>query len=187
MEAYQPNIYNRNWDNFTMLRDCKNDIDAMAEIIQAGILELPRSVNLIRPHIGGDFFSKNYLLAWYKVARMNPLIHFYAYTKSLRFWTETMDQKPDNFELTASYGGRYDHLIEDYGLKSARVVFTEAEAARLGLEIDHDDSLAAFGTESFALLLHATQPAGTKAADAWKKIKQDKKQVYAIAADAWDA
>lgn len=174
MEAYQPNIYQRNWDNFTMLRDCKNDISKMAEIINAGIQNLPRIVNLVRPHIGGDFFSKNYLLAWYQVARNNPGIYFYAYTKSLRFWVATMHLKPDNMELTASIGGRYDNLIEEYNLKSARVVFSEAEAAELGLEIDHDDSLAAFGTESFALELHATQPAGTPAAAAWKEIRQAK-------------
>ena len=158
-----------------MLREAKNDISKMVEIINAGIQrDLPRAVNLVRPHIGGDFFSKNYLLAWYEVARLNPSIHFYAYTKSLRFWTETIDQVPANFELTASYGGRYDHLIEQFGLKSARVVFSEAEAAALGLEIDHDDSLAAFGTKPFALLLHAAQPSGSRAAEALKKIKAGK-------------
>ena len=175
MEVYQTNIYNRNMANFAMLRATKNDISKMVEIINAGIQkDLPRSVNVVRPHIGGDFFNKNYLLAWYEVARLNPSIYFYAYTKSLRFWTETIDQVPANFNLTASYGGRYDHLIEQFGLKSARVVFSEAEAAALGLEIDHDDTLAAFGTKSFALLLHATQPAGSKAAAALKQIRAEK-------------
>ena len=175
MEARRTNIYNRNWHNFTMLSETKNDIAKMVEIINAGIQrDLPRAVNLVRPHIGGDFFSKNYLLAWYEVARLNPSIHFYAYTKSLRFWTETIDQVPANFELTASYGGRYDHLIEQYGLKYSKVVFSEEEAADLGLEIDHDDSLAAFGKKPFALLLHAQQPAGSKAAEALKKIKAGK-------------
>jgi hypothetical protein len=174
MEVYKTAIYNRNWHNFTILRETKNDIAKMVEIINAGIQELPRSVNLIRIHIGGDFYSKNYLLAWYEVARLNSSIHFYAYSKSLRFWTETIDQVPANFELTASYGGRYDHLIEQYGLKYSQVVFSEDEAAELGLKIDHDDSLAAFGKKPFALLLHSTQPAGSKAAAALKQIRAGK-------------
>ena len=48
-----------------------------------------------------------------------------------------------NFVLTASYGGRDDHMIDEFNLRSAKVVFSEAEAAELGLEIDHDDSHAA--------------------------------------------
>jgi hypothetical protein len=39
---------------------------------------------------------------------------------------------------TASRGGRDDHLIEEHSLRSARVVYSEAEADALGLEIDHE-------------------------------------------------
>jgi len=50
------------------------------------------------------------------------------------------------------------------------VVFSEEEAAKLGLEIDHDDSHAYKGDKSFALLLHGTQPKGTMAAKAKNKL-----------------
>ena len=33
-----------------------------------------------------------------------------------------------NFVLTASYGGRDDHMIDEFNLRSAKVVFSEAEA-----------------------------------------------------------
>ena len=55
-------------------------------------------------------------------------------------------------------------------LKYARVVFSEEEAAKLGLEIDHDDSHAYGGDESFALLIHGTQPSGSMAAKAKNKL-----------------
>ena len=51
-------------------------------------------------------------------------------------------------------------------LKYAKVVFSEEEAAELGLEIDHDDSHAYGGDKSFALLIHGTQPSDTMAAKA---------------------
>ena len=75
--------------------------------------------------------------------------------------------------LTASYGGTHDHLIEEFNLRSAKVVFSEAEAAELGLEIDHDDSHAAVTPRdnSFALLIHGTQPKGSAASVALKELK----------------
>jgi hypothetical protein len=80
----------------------------------------------------------------------------------------------DNFVLTASYGGRADHMISELGLRSTTVVYSEAEAEKLGLEIDHDDSHAArpsLRNQDFALLIHGTQPKGSEAATALKALK----------------
>ncbi len=80
----------------------------------------------------------------------------------------------DNFILTASYGGRDDELIDQHGLRSAKVVFSETEAEELGLEIDHDDSHAARPSVKnldFALLVHGTQPKGSEASEALKALK----------------
>jgi hypothetical protein len=55
------------------------------------------------------------------------------------------------------------------------VVFSEEEADRLGLEIDHDDSHAAdpnWRNLNFALLIHGSQPAGSKASKALQQLKK---------------
>ena len=68
-----------------------------------------------------------------------------------------------------SAGGLFDALIPSLkarGFNTATVVFTKEKAADLGLEIDHNDSLAAYGNKDFALLIHATQPKGSEAAKA---------------------
>ena len=126
----------------------------------------------IRPHSdSGDFFSETYFLAWLNVAINHPDRVFYTYTKRPDFIVKYRDKFPSNFRLTASYGGKKDYLIDEYGLKSAKVVFSEADAEALGLEIDHDDSHAIDPTKgSFALLLHSHQPKGSPAAVAWQKI-----------------
>jgi hypothetical protein len=65
-------------------------------------------------------------------------------------------------------------MIDEFNLRSAKVVFSEAEAYQLGLDIDHDDSHAAKPTlrdDSFALLIHGTQPAGSQASTALKELK----------------
>ena len=126
---------------------------------------------IIRCHVSGDFFSQTYFDSWLLVAKNNPNVLIYAYTKALPLWIKRLNEIPSNFVLTASYGGTHDHLIKQYGLKSATVVYSVEEAKKLGLPIDHDDSLAYGSTESLALLIHSQQPKGTPAAKAWAALK----------------
>ena len=170
-EVQYTNVYNSRKHNFDLLRHLH--FEDMVELINNS---LPRDAGIVRIHVAGDFFNQDYLHAWYIVALRNPRVLFYAYTKSLRFWVGDMTEMPDlwNFVLTASYGGRDDHMIDEFNLRSAKVVFSEAEAEELGLAIDHDDSHAAkpsLRDNSFALLIHGTQPAGSEASTALKKLK----------------
>jgi hypothetical protein len=169
-EAQYPNTYNARMHNMNLLRR-QADLHLMAHLLQ---VSMPDNLGICRIHVAGDFFNRNYMEAWTLVARSNPDRLFYAYTKSLQYWLDLRNDIPDNLVLTASYGGRDDHLIATEGLRSATVVFSEAEADRLGAEIDHDDSHAArpsLRDQSFALLLHGTQPKGTEAATALKELK----------------
>lgn len=167
-EARFPSVRDSRWKNYDLLKKAKTTAQ-MATLIQNS---LHRNVKNIRIHVSGDFFNQNYFDAWLQVAIANPGIVFYGYTKSLKYWVERLDYIPSNFRLTASYGGREDHLIEEFGLRSAKVVFSEKEAEDLGLPIDHDDSHAYDYEGNFALLLHGSQPKGTKAGKAWNEIKK---------------
>ena len=170
-EVQYTNVYNLRKNNFDELR--KLDIKEMAKEILAA---MPKDMGVCRIHVAGDFFNEDYFYAWLVVANLNPHILFYAYTKSVKYWIANMDfvnERP-NFVLTASYGGREDELIDSQNLRSTKVIFSEKEANLLGLEIDHDDSHAADPAkknDDFALLIHGTQPKGTEAADALKKLK----------------
>jgi len=173
-EVQYTNTYNLRNRNFDAMRQCDTSDEMVKEINHA----LPKKAGVVRIHVAGDFFNFKYFLAWCKVARMNPNVLFYAYTKSLKFWIQA-DAKnliPDNLVLTASRGGRLDDLIELYNLRETIVVHTEQEAWDKGLEIDHDDSHAANPNNrnnDFALLIHGTQAKGSKAAEALKILKRD--------------
>ena len=169
-EVQYTNVYNSRKHNFDLLR--KLSCGEMVDMINQS---LPTNAGIVRIHVAGDFFSQQYMEAWYTVALLNPKILFYAYTKSLRFWL-AINEFPilHNFVLTASYGGRDDHMIDEFNLRSTKVVFSEAEAEELGLASDPDDSHAAktsLRDNSFALLIHGTQPAGSEASTALKKLK----------------
>jgi hypothetical protein len=169
MEARLPSVRNSRWDNFDALRKLKT-VDAM---VTALLDALPIKAAVCRIHIGGDFYNQRYFDAWLRVAAMRPQTQFYAYTKSIGYWVARLGSIPANLSLNASRGGTQDHLIDKHGLKTAEVVYTEAEAAERGLPIDHDEYHAIKGTENFALLLHGTQPKGSKAAAALKALKAE--------------
>ena len=82
--------------------------------------------------------------------------------------------------VVASYGGKYDYLIDrGYFKRFSKVVFSTNEAKILNLPIDTDDTHAYEdkGANGFALLLHGTQEKNTKASEALKEIKRNKKLV----------
>ena len=163
------NSRKRNHDDIHALDTALDMADALCDA-------LPADAGVVRIHVSGDFFNLEYFKAWIIVAARNPNVLFYAYTKSLPYWVECRDIVPNNLILTASRGGRDDDMIEQHGLRSAKVVFSVAEAEALGLEIDNDDSHAsnpAIRDQDFALLIHGVQPAGSDAANALKILKKE--------------
>ncbi len=172
-EALFKNIRVSRWNNFEALRKAKTT-DAMAAVIH---FSLP-DTQLVRIHGSGDFFSQAYFDAWIKVARDNPLVTFYGYTKALPFWIARLEQIPSNLHLVASEGGTHDALINQHGLRFAKVVYSEKQAIDTNLEIDHDDSHVFAFKGNFALLLHGTQPAGSEAGKAYSALKRQGQSGY---------
>ena len=171
-EVLFTNVYNSRKRNHDAIHSLGTS-DAMADALCDA---LPKNAGVIRIHVSGDFFSNNYFLAWCKVAERNPSVLFYAYTKSLVYWVRNRDRVPFNLVLTASYGGSRDHMIEEFGLRSAKVVFSRKQAEDMGLEIDNDDSHAcdpSKANQDFALLIHGVQPKGSEAAKALNILKKE--------------
>jgi hypothetical protein len=171
-EAKSPQARRARHHNFELVKH-RNE-DEMVAIID---LSMPGG-SYHRVHGSGDFFNYKYFSAWMRIALMNPAKLFYAYTKALPYWKQWLEERgslPVNFNLIASRGGTHDHLIEELGLRYSEVVFHPEEAEELGLRIDHNDEIAMFSRENFALVLHGTQPAGSKAGKA--KIRMTKEQV----------
>ena len=178
-ELRYPNVYKSRRYNFDLINSyvLKNDLKGLTELINRSIQSNRKNITKVRIHESGDFFNILYLKAWLNVAKLNKDLKFYCYSKSLNFFLEVL--LPNNFYMVASYGGRYDYLIDQgYFSKYSKVVFSEDEAKKLNLEIDKDDSLC-FGNKPFALLLHGMQEKGSEAGEALKEIKRNKKLINA--------
>ncbi len=174
----RPAVRAQRWHNFVLLRKAKTR-KAIHDLIVASF---PRGAKIVRIHVGGDFFSQEYFSAWADVAKRFYNCVFYAYTKSIHFVKAHKEPLPDNFRITLSKGGKFDHLIDElddteeddgvqYGI--AEVLGHPEEAEVKGLEVDHDDSHAIAGKKHFALLLHSMQPAGSEAAEKVKRMKKE--------------
>jgi hypothetical protein len=166
-EAQYPSVYNQRKHNFDTLLEHKDNYIDMTELI---LNSLPVNADYIRVHVGGDFFNKNYMLAWYLVAKLNPNIKFYAYTKSIKWMSDLEHHRPNNFSMIASYGSKEDALIDELNLKSANVVFHPSETTK---PIDKNEYYAINDKGSFSLLLHGTQKQGSKGSKAIKRMNKE--------------
>lgn len=63
----------------------------------------------VRIHDSGDFYSPAYFEKWLEIARLNPNVRFYAYTKSHSFIRGK--ELPENMDLIYSLGSKNDELI----------------------------------------------------------------------------
>jgi len=117
---------------------------------------------LLRIHDSGDFYSEEYQLAWYDIAiewLNEPRIKFYAYTKMVKQSNSLKSQKPSNFRLIYSYGGKQDSMIQPETDFHSRVFesIDDLNRARY-VDCTYDDSVAALGDNlRIGLVYHGTK------------------------------
>jgi hypothetical protein len=132
-----PAVRNHRWANYEYVRKSNKPV-------------LPKDCKAVRIHAAGDFFNQAYFDMWIEIAKENPDVEFWAYTKSLKYWVNRINQIPANLVLTASAGGRNDELIDQYKLKHVQVVKDETLApAEL---VDTNDDLARIPELNFYLI-----------------------------------
>lgn len=133
-----PAVRNHRWNNFEYVKN--NNIPI-----------IPRDCKAIRIHSSGDFFNQKYFNMWVDLAKDNPEIEMWAYTKSLKYWVNRINEIPNNLILTASYGGSLDYLIEEYNLKNVKV-YNNINEVPIERPIDKNDDYARIKNINFALL-----------------------------------
>jgi hypothetical protein len=104
-----------------------------------------KNVEAIRIHSSGDFYSREYLNKWIDICNLNKDIIFYCYTKSIPLFINI--SLPENFRVIYSRGGKYDHVIDQYDLRSCNLV-----EEYTGLSSDQDDSMIVFSNDNIELI-----------------------------------
>ena len=156
VEARFPNTSRMRWDNYNGL--VGKNTQAMYKII---LKSLPKNVKIVRVHSSGDFFNESYFDAWCKVALSRPDVIFFGYTKILPYIKKLQGMNLPNFRLVYSYGGKMDSMrISE---PTVYVVEKTSQAKKLHVPVacinsPADDYAYIMKGESFALLIHGTQP-----------------------------
>lgn len=122
-----PAVRNHRWNNFEFAKN-------------GGVPLVPKKAEAVRIHSSGDFFNQKYFDTWLQVCRDNPNVEFWAYTKSLSYWVNRINDIPENLVLTASYGGKQDHLIKEYNLKHVIIVANKSMAIDKPIDVNDDEA-----------------------------------------------
>lgn len=127
-----------------------------AQIIQE--ISKIRTLTAFRIHDSGDFFSKEYALAWFEIIKALPKVQFYAYTKQVLMFKRLIGQglMPSNLSVIYSFGGKADHLIDDALDRHSKVFASheEMEAAGYSDTTDTDDNAADPSKRCIGLVYH---------------------------------
>lgn len=85
----------------------------------------------VRIHDSGDFYSPAYFEKWLQIARLNPSVRFYAYTKSHSFIRGNFNL-PENFDLIYSLGSKNDELINQETERHSKIFQSMEEMSAAG-------------------------------------------------------
>lgn len=128
----------------------------VAEVARA----VKRGAGAVRVHDSGDFYSYEYMLQWFEIAKAHPNVRFYAYTKMVTLVRLAYKNGlvPANFRLIQSLGGVADARI-DRALPHSRIFASHADLVAAGYaDASESDAPAAFGESPLiGLVIHGAK------------------------------
>lgn len=133
-----------------------------ADFVERMVAEINRAVKrglrAVRVHDSGDFYSAEYMLAWFEIARRLPHVRFYAYTKMVVLARRLASVTPTNFRLIQSLGGIGDARI-DRSLAHSRIFDSLDDLLAAGYaDASESDAPAAFGDNPrIGLVIHGAK------------------------------
>ena len=123
--------------------------DLFIKVVQNEIIK--KRIEYVRIHSSGDFYNLKYLKSWLEIARNNPSVIFYGYTKSVPLFKKV--DLPQNVIFCFSTGGKADHLIKDTDKKA--VIFNSLEELKNARYTDCSvNDLNMLATNKVGLVLH---------------------------------
>lgn len=158
-EVLWKNVRNVRWSNLELSKS-----DNFVSFITAEINRL--GLTSIRIHSSGDFYNSTYMQNWIEIARLNPDVEFWGYTKQATFM-RILNAEPNMF-FVYSFGGLLDNYAVKKNLPACYVVTKPEQAVELGIDISctplhkSNDYEYIKAGKSFALLIHGMQKAGIK-------------------------
>lgn len=87
----------------------------------------------VRVHDSGDYYSNAYIDKWFEIARRNPDVRFYSYTKSIPLFEGRVI--PHNYSIIYSEGSKVDNMIDPNVHRHSRI-FRDKDELRIAGYVD---------------------------------------------------
>jgi len=101
------------WSNVQPAFEKRYQLSKTAGFIDAMHTEIKRKkATHIRVHDSGDFYSREYMLKWFKIAEMNPDVRFYSYTNMIAMVKNIKHLIPKNYDFIFSDSGKQVDQID---------------------------------------------------------------------------
>ena len=83
--------------------------------------------DFIRVHDAGDYYSRSYMLKWFRIAKDNPAVRFYSYTNMVGMVKELRMSEliPPNYDFIFSDSGKQINLIDKSTDRHTRIFSTK--------------------------------------------------------------
>ena len=100
------------WSNVKPAFERRLNISQLSNFDLLMIEEIQKKkADFIRVHDSGDYYSKEYLLKWFKIAEALPKVKFYSYTNNINM-IKKLKSIPINYDFIFSDSGKQKHLID---------------------------------------------------------------------------
>ena len=137
------------WGNVKPAYEHRLAITQQANFKELMNAELRRKrASVVRIHDSGDYYSLDYIMAWFAIMIENPTVKFYSYTKMVPLFLRLEQQSriPANFTLIYSFGGLADKQIDITKHRHSAVFPDRATLDAAGYAYASEDDLVAVGS-----------------------------------------
>lgn len=145
------------WSNVSPAFEDRYEATKQADFVDKMTADIKRrKVDFVRVHDSGDYYSKEYRDKWFEIAKRNPKVRFYSYTKSVPLFKDV--EIPENYDLIFSLGSKVDHLIDQSTDRHSKIFDTKDELESNGYADSSSNDLMAtkwFNTNNkVGLIIH---------------------------------
>ena len=99
------------WSNVQPVFEKRYQLSKTNKFIPTMIDEIVnKRPDYVRVHDSGDYYSKEYLQKWLRIARTFPEVNFYSYTNCIKMFKDI--ELPNNYDIIFSDSGKQKHLID---------------------------------------------------------------------------
>tara|TARA_R100000664_G_C2752858_1_gene140162 strand:+ start:155 stop:772 length:618 start_codon:yes stop_codon:yes gene_type:complete len=134
------------WSNVEQAFERRFQLSKKLDFVEKMMDNISRKkADYIRVHDSGDYYSKEYLLKWLKIAKNMPNVRFYSYTNNVNQIKKLYKKNeiPENFDFIFSDGGKQSHLIDKKKDRHSAVFLTEQDLKKSDYKDAHNYDLYA--------------------------------------------